>query len=49
VGQIILVEIEKKRVISLESLSIGNRPRPGAFALGHAAKIIRAVCERVFE
>jgi hypothetical protein len=47
VGQIVLVEIEKKQVISLESLGTGRYPRPGAFALGHAADLIRMVCGRV--
>jgi hypothetical protein len=48
VGQVILVEIMKKQFISIESGSAGRYPRPGAFALGHAAKRIWVVCDRVF-
>jgi hypothetical protein len=47
-GQIILVEIVKKQLISLVSLYSGRSPRPGAFALGHAAEIIRSVSQQVF-
>jgi hypothetical protein len=48
VGQVILVELEKKQVISLESLGTGRYPRPGAYALGHAANLIQVVWDRIF-
>jgi hypothetical protein len=48
VGQVILIDIGNKQVISLDSLYIGRHPRPGAFALGHAADLIRTVSDRVF-
>jgi hypothetical protein len=49
VGQVILVDIGKKQVTSLVSLGHGRFPRPGAFALGHAAEQIRLASERVFQ
>jgi hypothetical protein len=49
VGQIILVDIENKQMISLDTLNTGRSPRSGAFALGHAAEIIWAVSQRVFK
>jgi hypothetical protein len=48
VGQVILVEVGKKQVISLIPLGTGRYPRPGAFALGHAETLIRMVCNRAF-
>jgi len=48
VGQIILVEIENQRMISLDSQQPEEFPRWGAFALGHAAEIIWKVSLRAF-
>jgi hypothetical protein len=45
-GQVILVELGKRKVTSLASLSGGRYPRPGALPLGHAARVIREVCDQ---
>lgn len=47
-GQIILVNVGEKQVVSLRSLQFGRYPRHGAFALGHASHLVRQVCERAF-
>jgi len=49
VGQIILVEIEDQRMISLDSQQPAEFPRWGAFALGHAAEIIWKVSQQAFK
>ncbi len=48
VGQIILIAIEAKQVIALDSSDNGRHPRSGAFALGHAAEMIWAVSQQIF-
>jgi hypothetical protein len=48
VGQMILVELRNRRVISLDSLYLGRSPRSGAFALGHGLEIIRAITQQIF-
>jgi hypothetical protein len=47
-GQLILLNIVKKEVISLLSHSTGRYPVPGAFPLQHASNDIRQVSSQIF-
>jgi hypothetical protein len=44
-GQVILVEIENRRVIT--HFKPGRR-QPGAFPLAHAAQVIQSICQKAF-
>jgi len=49
VGQVILVDIPQKQVVSLVSLQGGSRyPKPGALLLGYAATLIRQISKVAF-
>jgi hypothetical protein len=47
-GQLMLVDLEKRQLITHAAPKLGRYPTPGAFPLGHALQVIRAVCQRVF-
>jgi hypothetical protein len=44
-GQVILVELANKTVITLSLKSSGRYPTPGAFPLGHAQAVIQNACQ----
>lgn len=48
VGQLILVDLVNKKVVSLASLHSNGHPRQGALALGHSAQIIRDISQAAF-
>jgi hypothetical protein len=49
VGQVILVNIRLKQIVSLVSHQTGRYPKPGAFPLKHAATLIRQICRPAFD
>ena len=49
VGQVVLVELGNRNIVSLEELSVSGHPKPGAIALDYSAKFVRRICYTVFE
>jgi hypothetical protein len=47
-GQVILIDLAQKQVISLASYGGWRSPMRGVLPLNHTAEIVRAICQNVF-